>query len=161
MKYLLDTNSFVTPNKTYYNMQRCPQFWKWILDMNRNGILFSIQKVKQELMNYEDELKEWVSQQDDNFFLPFDEECLKAFFKVTAAVNENKFYSEAHRAIFYDGADPYLISHALAHGFTIITFEKSAGDPRTKKVKIPDVCKSLTVGCTDLWGLFEIHPFKP
>jgi hypothetical protein len=54
-------------------------------------------------------------------------------------------------------ADCYLIAHALAHGFTVVTFEKRAG-PNSSKIKIPDVCAALNVKCIDLWALIQIHP---
>lgn len=46
---------------------------------------------------------------------------------------------------FLDKADPRLIAHALARGYTVVTHEVSAAT--SKKVKIPDVCQGLGVAC--------------
>ena len=43
-------------------------------------------------------------------------------------------------------ADSWIVAHALAHGWVVVTHEKSA--PRAKKrIKIPDACVALGVEC--------------
>ena len=158
-RYLLDTNTLAAPARTYYAIDRCPQFWDWIIDRNEHGVVFSVHKVQQELLNYQDDLKAWAQQRSEDFFLEFDEQCLAAMARVTKAVADNKYYTDANRADFYNQADYYLIAHALAHGFIVVTFEQRVGAD-SSKIKIPNVCDALGLGCTDLWGLFKEHPFK-
>ena len=52
-------------------------------------------------------------------------------------------------------ADPWLIAAAAAKGYTIITFEQSAGKISEKnpsgRPKIPDIAKVFEVKCEDLY----------
>lgn len=52
-------------------------------------------------------------------------------------------------------ADPWLIATAAAKGYTIITFEQSAGIISEKnpsgKPKIPDIARAFDVKCADLY----------
>ena len=71
MKYLLDTSVFIEAKKTYYAFDICPGFWNWIKTSEN---LQSIVAVKQEIMNGNDLLKDWVSDNLSNaFFLPRDQ----------------------------------------------------------------------------------------
>ena len=149
----------MTPFNSCYSMELCPAFWKWIDDANERGIAFSIHKVKLELVAFGDGLSHWAKDRDEDFFLKFDEGCLEKFEKVTAFVNGSQYFSQANKADFYSKADCYLIAHALAHGFTVVTFEKAAGY-NTSKVKIPAICSGLGVPCMNLWELLRVQKVK-
>ena len=57
-------------------------------------------------------------------------------------------FTQAAQGTFMEGADLYLIAHALAHGFTVVTHETANPEARAR-VKIPDVCEGLGVAtCT-------------
>lgn len=44
-----------------------------------------------------------------------------------------------------DVADYFLVAHALSHGHTVVTHEKTSTS--TKKIKIPDACSGLGIDC--------------
>ena len=44
MAYLLDSNVFIQATRLYYGMDFCPAFWEWLINENRAGHVFSIQK---------------------------------------------------------------------------------------------------------------------
>ena len=46
---------------------------------------------------------------------------------------------------FLSVADYYLVAHALAHTYTVVTHEIASTS--TKKIKIPDACIGLGVKC--------------
>ncbi len=52
-------------------------------------------------------------------------------------------YDPAAVNTFLQVADYYLVAHALAHGYTVVTHEKAA--PSTKIIKIPNPCIALGV----------------
>lgn len=137
MAYLLDANVFIQAKNLHYGFDFCPAFWDWLEDANRRKIVFSIEKVQNELIAGKDDLSDWVETRGSNFFLPPDEKMLSAFSRVSQWVN-SRDYDPAAVNTFFQVADYYLIAYALAHEFTIVTHEVPAHT--RKKVKIPNVC---------------------
>jgi hypothetical protein len=56
-------------------------------------------------------------------------------------------------------ADPWLIATALAHSYTVITFEKSnvnlSMNNPSKDAKIPDICKRFNIKCENLYYMMR------
>jgi hypothetical protein len=62
MPYLLDANVFIqAKNLHYYGMDFCPAFWDWLVSENAAGLVFSIEKVGDEIAAGDDELSEWAA----------------------------------------------------------------------------------------------------
>lgn len=154
MSYLLDADSLITPKNSYYSMELCPRFWSWLIEANKGGKIFSIQKVKEELLAGKDELSDWVKQRGGDFFLPPTEQTLDAYTRVCRVVQQNQYFTEANRSAFYSKADSWLIAHALACGYTVVTFEKAV-PPNSSKIKIPSVCSLVGVPTTDIVALMR------
>ena len=60
MPYLLDTNVFIEAKNSHYGFDFCPAFWDWLDAANTKGLVFSIEKVRDELIAGDDELAEWA-----------------------------------------------------------------------------------------------------
>ncbi|GIW96663.1 MAG: hypothetical protein KatS3mg110_4704 [Pirellulaceae bacterium] len=133
---------FIAANNLHYGMDFCPAFWDWLVQTNQGGKVFSIEKVKDELEAGDDELANWASAQGDRFFLRPDETVIQAMGRVSNWVNNNGYTTPAKNA-FFQGADYWLIAHALAGRFVVVTHEKPAAT-RTR-VKIPNVCVGLGI----------------
>ncbi len=142
MPYLLDANVFIQAKNLHYGFDFCPAFWDWLDDANRLGIVFSVEKVADELLAGNDELAEWAKERGDKFFLPPDERTLPAFGQISVWANRQN-YDTAAIHTFLQVADYYLIAHALAYGFIIVTHEVPAQTRR--KIKIPNVCIGLGI----------------
>ncbi len=144
MAYLLDANVFIQAKNLHYGLDFCPAFWQWLIENNESKIVFSIEKVGDEISAGADELAEWAAQLNENFFLKPDKAILPALGKVSQWVTQNG-YDPAAASVFLQVADYYLVAHAVAHKYAVVTHEKVAGSK--KKVKIPDVCIGLGVKC--------------
>jgi len=144
MAYLLDANIFIQAKNLHYGLDFCPAFWQWLIENNESKIVFSIEKVGDEISAGADELADWAAQLDENFFLKPDQAILPALGKVSQWVTHDG-YEPAAVNTFLQVADYYLVAHAVAHGYTVVTHEKAAGSK--KKIKIPDVCIGLGVKC--------------
>jgi hypothetical protein len=142
MPYLLDTNIFIQAKNLYYSFEVCPAFWEWLEAENAAGNVFSIQKVGTELQAGADELADWAQKMGAAFFLPPDTPVLNSLTAVSQWVS-NQNYDPAATSTFYQVADYYLVAHANAHGFTVVTHEKPADSIR--KVKIPNVCIGIGI----------------
>jgi len=142
MPYLLDANVFIQAKNFHYGLDFCPAFWDWLDWANRQGLVFSIERVLDELIAGNDDLAQWAQQRGDSFFLQPDEQVLAAFGKVSQWVN-TQGYKPAAIHTFFQVADYYLVAHALAHNFTVVTHERPAST--MKRVKIPNVCLGLRI----------------
>lgn len=144
MAYLLDANVFIQAKNLHYGLDFCPAFWEWLIASNASGLVSSIEKVGDEIEAGADELADWVSRRGPGFFLKPESEILPAFGRVSAWASSQAF-EPAAVSTFLQVADYYLVAHALAHGYTIVTHEIVSTS--TKKVKIPNACIGLGIKC--------------
>jgi hypothetical protein len=142
MSYLLDANVFIQAKNLHYGFDFCPAFWDWLIENNIAGRVFSIEKVGDELEAGDDVLATWAEKRSADFFLKPDTRTAGEFANVSSwATSQN--YEPAAVNTFLQIGDYYLVTHALAHGFTIITHEVPADT--TKKIKIPNACIGLGI----------------
>jgi hypothetical protein len=144
MAYLLDANVFIQAKNLHYGLDFCPAFWDWLIVHNTSGHVFSIEKVGDELEAGVDELATWAAGRGAGFFAKPDAAMLPALGTVSAWAT-GQCYEPAAVNTFLQIADYYLVAHALAHGYTVVTHEIAS--PSTKKIKIPDACIGLGIKC--------------
>jgi Domain of unknown function (DUF4411) len=142
MAYLIDSNCFIEASNRWYGPDFCPGFWSWLDRENSFGHLFSIDKVKAELLEGDDELKAWAQQKDDAFFLPVDADALACYGQITAWLDSSASFAVQHITSFLSKADPWLIGYAKAHGHTVVTHEKLV-DPAPRKSRYLMCANSL------------------
>ena len=53
-----------------------------------------------------------------------------------------------------DGADPWVIAHAIAHGGVVVTFEARA-PVNSQQVKIPNVCQHFHMRCITTYQMLR------
>lgn len=152
MAYLLDANVFIQAKNLFYGFDFCPAFWDWLELQNRAGLVFSIEKVGDELQGRDDRLAEWARSQGTRFFLAPDPGLLGAFPVVSEWVRKQRYRPTAVSE-FLQEADYLLVAHALAHGHTVVTHEVPSD--AVKRVKIPDVCVGLGVKFTSVFGMLR------
>jgi hypothetical protein len=149
MAYLLDANVFIEAKNRYYGLDFCPAFWRWLEAQNLSGHVFSIENVLDELRSGSDSLTEWAEVRGSRFFLPADPEMLPAFASVSSWI-QGQSYEPAAVSAFLQGADYFLIVHALAHKHTVVT-QEVASDSR-RRIKIPNACLGV--------GVRFVNPFE-
>jgi hypothetical protein len=104
----------------------------------------SIEKVYDELRAGGDDLAGWADAQGQAFFLPPDNAVVGALPGVSAWVT-SQTYEPAAISTFLQVADYWLVGHARAHAFTVVTHEVPSESNR--KVKIPNVCVGMGLPC--------------
>ncbi len=137
MAYLLDANVFIQAKNLHYGLDFCPAFWDWLLDANATELVFSIEKVGDEIEAGSDDLSAWAKPLGPRFFLKPDAAVVPALGAVSAWAS-GQDYEPAAVNTFLQVADYYLVAHALAHGYTVVTHEIPANSK--KKIKIPNAC---------------------
>ena len=133
-------------------MDFCPAFWDWLIKSNSKKKIFSIEKVCDELKAMKDNLSNWVTNRDENFFLKPDASVLNALVEVSQWIN-NRDYEIGAKNIFLQSADYYLIAQAKTNKYTIVTHEKVSDSK--KKIKIPDVCIGLGIKCMTPYAMLR------
>ena len=144
MPYLLDANVFITAKRLHYGFDFCPGFWDWLRAVHRDGLLFSIESVRDELTGQQDDLAQWIGNLPGGFFLRPGAATLNSYETVTRWAADPR-YSTPARNNFLNTADYHLVAQAHEGGHTVVTHEVPAGSPN--RIKIPDACVGLGVGC--------------
>lgn len=144
MAYLLDTNVFLEAKNKHYGFDFCPAFWDWLASENRNGTVFSVEQVRDEILRRADVVAEWATARGDGLFLSSTPESSAAYGQIIRWARERDYRRTAVDQ-FESVADSYLIAHAAATGRVIVTHEISSNS--RNKVKIPNVCAGLGIEC--------------
>ena len=156
--YIVDSDVFITAKNLYYAFDICPGFWLSVLHFHENGRVYSIDRVRNELlMGREDEdLVKWVKNEvPTEFFLPVDtQSVLDSYTEVMLWVQSHSRFLDAAKAKFATGADGWLVAYARVHGVIVVTNEQSAPDSR-REIKLPDVCDHFDVSRTGLFSLLR------
>jgi hypothetical protein len=144
MAYLLDADVFIRANNLHYGLDFCPAFWDWLIAGNGAGKVFSIEKVGDEVQAVADELSDWAAAQGNGFFLAPDAAVFPALAAVSSWANSGQYEASAV-STFLQVADYYLVAHAQAGPYTVVTHEVPSAS--TRKIKIPDACIGLGIKC--------------
>lgn len=154
MKYLLDTNVFIR-SKNDLPEDVWPTFWKRITELITKGDIAISEKVKEEIDNGGDELAEWINRNVQACdVVPVDAEVLRKYSEVQNWAKGTGQFKPVALEDFARVADAYLVATAAAKGWTLVTFEKSQPNSKSR-VKIPDACKALGVKVCDLNAAFK------
>jgi hypothetical protein len=144
MSCLLDANVFIQAKNLYYGLDFCPAFCEWLIARNAAGLVFSIERVGDEVEAGGDELATWAADRGPGFFVKPDAAMLPALGKVSTWAT-GQHYESAAVNTFLQVADYYLVAQSLAHGHTVVTHEIAS--TLTKRIKIPDACIGLGIKC--------------
>lgn len=154
MKYLLDSNTFIEAKNRYYSMKVCPGYWQWILLSHEKSGVSSIDFVRDELMNGNDDLALWAKNHRQ-LFLPLDDNrTQEANIEVVQYVSQLLNLRPNAQAEFLSGADPWLVAKAIVTGATIVTHEKLDLNIK-KKILIPNVCEHFGINYINTFDLLD------
>ena len=143
MAYLIDSNVLIEAKNRHYGFDFCPAFWTWLVDGNRRGRVFSIERVKQELVKRDDDLANWALALGERFFLRPTRK-VPDILKTIGEWADGQGFEAPVIEKFMQGADCYLVAQALAGKFEVVTHEIYS--PGKKRIKIPNACEAVGVG---------------
>ena len=152
MNYCLDTSVYTQAHRLYYAFDIAPPFWKALDTLAQNGIIISPLAVYDELMEGDDELKQWAKEHRKTLFIEPDPDVNDAYRQVVDFAN--KRYQDDHWIReFLRGADPWVIAQAKAHNLIVTTMEgeKKAEDVNKSsgrfigEIKIPNMCNHFGI----------------
>lgn len=142
-RYLIDSNVFIQGKNFHYNFTFCRGFWEWVEEAYRQGVIYSIQKVKAELQEgrKDDDARIWAEAMPSGFFLDDvkDPKVMAAYRDVMSWASSDSHYLQSAKDVFSDGkkADAFLLAYAKAHDCIVVTQE--IPDPNKRRaIPIPD-----------------------
>lgn len=162
-KFLIDANTLMTASRFFYAYDLVPSFWETFEDEIKLGNIVLLDMVKAEIDKGQDELKQWVSERQDDFKVcnHVDPEIILKYAEIMQYIQECGFYNEKGLNDWArnEVADSWLIAAAAAKGYKLITFEQPAGSLNIKnksgRVKIPDVAKKFNVEVHTLYDMMR------
>ena len=150
MKYLFDTNVFITAKNTYYAMDIVKSFWKCLEQDVINNKILIIDKVYEEIIKGNDELATWVIKIFSDKIISSNKDTIIKNYSEIIDLIAKKEYSRKAQDEFARVADSWLIAHAYNTDHCIITNEKY--DPNIKrKIQIPNICNLFNISHMDLF----------
>lgn len=159
MPYLIDSNVFIQAKNLYYRFEFCQGFWDWLIQAHEANLVFSIDKVKEELKNgrINDPVRHWIDNSLLNdFFLPDirDIQVMRSYAEIMTWLANNTHYTPQAKTEFArsDIADAFLIAVAKTHGHIIVTHEKSQPESK-KRVLIPDAANAFGIKTIMIYDL--------
>ncbi|MFZ2540440.1 MAG: DUF4411 family protein [Gallionella sp.] len=161
-KYLIDANVFIQAKNLYYRFDFCEAFWAWLHRAHEAGLVFSIKKVRKELVSGDktDPVRVWAENLPDEFFLEDDADphVMQAYGKVMQWASASKHYSPQAKAEFakLKVADPFLIAVAKQYGYEIVSQEKS-NPAAKKKIFLPDAADAFDVETIFVYDMLSKH----
>lgn len=149
--YIVDTNFFIQSHRITYPLDIAINFWNVVKKLAASNTIISIDKVKNEIFENDDDLTNWIKKniRDEFFKSTEDASVLSQYQNVVewAASKQNFYLPKAFNEFLeHKNADAWIISYALTlkENCTIITQEKSEPN-RKSKIKIPDVCNAFNL----------------
>ena len=156
--YLLDSDVFIAAKNLYYSFDICPGFWKSVVHHYRKGEVFSIDRIRKELIagNKKEELVKWVKNEIPiNFFHSTKTaQVVTTYREIMSWVYQNPQFFLHAKDNFAKGADGWLVAFARVEAATVVTNEESAPDSR-RSIKLPDVCNQFGVRCENTFSMLR------
>jgi len=157
--YVLDSSMLIQAHRFYYPIGIATGFWNKLKELAEKGNIISIDKVKKEIYNGNDELKDWCEENLQEGFFKDTAPVMTEYTQVTSwAVSRSGHYlpNALNEFLDADEADAFLVAFALADRTNRILVTQEISEPdRQNKVKIPDACIALNVQYVNTIDMFR------
>ncbi len=153
MLYLLDANTLITAKNDYYQMERVPEFWNWLLHHAGQGSVKMPPEIFNEIRKGSDELSDWVKQHHVESALLLSEEVNTSFLQQVLDAGYAPDLTDVDLEKI--GMDPFLIAYALTDTKNRMVVSGEISSPKKQRAnrRVPDVCKNLGVPCKNIFKL--------
>lgn len=114
MTYLVDANVLIEAKNRYYAFDIAPGFWAWLDRAHQQATACSIEAVRNELLEGDDELAEWA-RANTAFFRAIDQGTTEHFPALTVWAQSRNFTQAALADFTGNHADYLLVAYARQH----------------------------------------------
>ena len=147
--YVVDSNFFIQAHRVNYPLDIAFSFWNKVKELANSGRIISIDKVKNELYDKNDDLEDWCKVNLPENFFKSTEDVMAEYGRVTAwAISLNNHYlpNAINEFLDADEADAFLVAYSLADDQNRIIVTHEVSQPKRKnKIKIPEACSPFNV----------------
>ncbi len=160
MIYLLDANVLIDANRDYYPIDRVPEFWDWLANCGTNGHVKIPIEFYEEIKSGNDNLAEWIKQDEIKEALLLDEE---AEVTVVADVINNGYAPDlTDDEVEKIGRDPFLVAYALhqSEERCVVTTEVSKPSRQRANRHLPDVCRGFGITTCNTFAFIRALNFS-
>ncbi len=161
-KFLIDSNSFMTPYRQYYAFDLAPTYWEELSKRMDNGRIVLLDMVKAEIDKGKDDLSAWIGKQTGVVICNHVEAAIiSKYQEVMQYVQNCGLYKEQALQNWAPAyiADPWLIAAAAVNDYTIITLEVPSSGLNSKtpnrNAKIPDVARAFGVKTNNVYYMMR------
>lgn len=156
--FIVDADVFISAKNTYYAFDICPGFWESLIHFHREGHVYSIDRVRGELLagRKDEDLVLWAKNNlPAEFFVDTDsDEVTDAYSDVMLWVQRNSQYLDRAKAKFATEADGWLVAYGIVHDVVVVTNEQPRPEARNR-VLLPDVCVQFGVPYKDTFVMLR------
>lgn len=157
--YVLDSNFFIQAHRFTYPLDVAVGFWNKVKELANDGKIVSIDKVKNELYDKNDELEAWCRANLPDDFFKDTSTVMSQYGEVTIwATSKSSHYlpNALNEFLDADEADAFLVAFALAAPEErIIVTQETSQPARKNKVKIPEACLALGINHAGVIDMFR------
>lgn len=159
MIYLLDADTLIRADSTFYPLRRFPVFWQWLRYNGAAGNVKIPQEQYEEVVAGKGQLVDWLKEEESRRALLLGEEADPSVVAMVTAVGYAPDLDEAEQVIV--GRDPFLIAYGLTASDErcVVSFEVSAPSKQRANRKVPDMCAQLGVKCVTLFEMIDALDF--
>ena len=157
--FVVDSNFFIQAHRATYPLDIATGFWNKVKQLADAGIIVSIDKVKKELYDKNDDLEYWCKANLPEDFFKESSGVILEYTQVSSwAMSMSGHYLPKAINEFLDAeeADAFLIAFALADSINrIIVTQEVSQAARKNKIKIPEPCNALNVQFVNTIEMFR------
>jgi len=147
--YVVDSNFFIEAHRVTYPLDIAKGFWNKVQQLAHAETIISIDKVKKELYQKNDDLESWCRENLPLDFFKNSDEIMEEYARVAAwAISMRHHYlpNALNEFLDADEADAFLIAYVLVDPTKRILVTQEIRAPQKKnKIKIPDCCDAFDV----------------
>ncbi len=155
--FIVDTNFFIQAHRANYPLDIAITFWQKVKELADQGKIISIDKVKNEIYQNDDELKTWCVNNLPNDFFKDSSDSIVEYSQVVVWANsksDHYLLKAMEEFLNADEADAWIVAYALSNGYMITTHEKSQPE-RKNRIKIPEPCNVFGITYMDTIEMFR------
>lgn len=162
MLYLLDANVLIDAKRDYYQMNRVPEFWAWLIYMGESSNVKIPIEIYEEITTGSgtDPLVPWLKDTRTKQALILDEDVDVDL--VAKIIDEGYASDLTDDEVVTLGRDPFLIAYAMQdpHGRCIVTTECSKPRRIRANRHLPDVCDQFSIQHCNTYQLINDLDFN-
>ena len=160
--YLIDANVFVQAKNLHYRFDFCGGFWDWVTTAHARGLVFSVRKVRDELLAGKkgDPARTWAERLPEGFFLDDadDPKVMRHYAELMRWAAQGRHYAAAAIDEFADqrNADPFIVAAAKQRGDLVVTQERANPEAR-RRIPLPNAADAVGVNTISIFDLLSRH----